>query len=163
MPFAESAPAPAPVSGPAGKRTTTGHRDRRGRGMRGPGFRAGPLAPHGVPAQLSRRERFDALALATMDDLQVRWPTELGTTELAVEEVPFLPDHWTAETVPLASYVPPTAQAPARVVLFRQPIERRAEARTELEGLVLMVLVEQVAEALGVPPEEVHPDYEDDD
>jgi hypothetical protein len=131
--------------------------------MRGPALRPGPLAPHGVPAQLTGRERFDAVALATMRDLAARWPVELGSTELAVEEVPLLPDHWTAETVPLASYVPATAQSPARVVLFRRPIEHRVETRADLEALVLTVLVEQVAEVLGIAPEEVHPGYEDED
>jgi len=131
--------------------------------MRGPAFRPGPLAPRGVPAQLTGRERFDALALATMGDLQARWPAELATTELAVEEVPMLPDHWTAETVPLASYLPATGQALARVVLFRRPIEHRVETRTDLEALVLTVLVEQVAEVLGVAPEDVHPGYDDED
>ncbi len=130
--------------------------------MRGPGLRPGPRAPEGVPAQRTRREQFDALALATMGDLEARWPSELAATELAVEEVPLLPDHWAAETVPLASYVAPTAKSPARLVLFRQPIEHRAETRTDLAALVLTVLVEQVAEVLGVPPEDIHPDYEED-
>ena len=114
-----------------------------------------------MPAQETRRERFDAIALAVMQDLELRWPVQLATTELAVEEVPLLPDHWEAETVPLASYVEPTARTPGRLVLFRQPIEHRAETRTELEALVLTVLVEQVAEVLGIPPEEVHPGYEE--
>lgn len=127
--------------------------------MRGPALRPGPWAPDGVPALRTRRERFDGLALATMRDLEGRWPVELAETELAVEEVPMLPDHWAAETVPLASYAPATAQAPARVVLFRQPIEHRAETSTDLEALVLTVLVEQVAEILGLPPEDVHPGY----
>lgn len=130
--------------------------------MRGPGLRPGPLAPQGVPAQQNPRERFDELALVAMRDLQARWPDELASTELAVEEVPLLPDHWTAETVPLASYVAATPKAPARMVLFRRPIEHRAETRTDLEVLVLTVLVEQVAELLGVAPEEIHPDYDDE-
>lgn len=102
------------------------------------------------------------MALVAMRDLQARWPGELATTELAVEEVPLLPDHWAAETIPLTSYVAATAKTPARMVLFRRPIEHRAETRTDLEVLVLTVLVEQVAEVLGVAPEEIHPDYEDE-
>jgi hypothetical protein len=45
-------------------------------------------------------------------------------------------------------------------VLFRRPIEHRAESRIDLEALVLTVVVEQLADYLGVPPEDVHPDYE---
>ena len=33
-------------------------------------------------------------------------------------------------------------------------------AVADLEALVLTVVVEQLAEVLGVPPEDVHPDYE---
>ncbi|HET8561095.1 MAG TPA: metallopeptidase family protein [Marmoricola sp.] len=115
-----------------------------------------------MPARHTRRERFDRIALATMREFELRWPAQLATTELAVEEVPLLPEHWAAETVPLASYVEPTARTPGRIVLFRQPIEHRAESRTDLEALLLTVLVEQVAEILGIPPEEVHPGYEEE-
>lgn len=128
--------------------------------MRGPAVVAGPLAPDGVPAQHTRRERFDAAALAVMRQLELRWPAELATTQLAVEEVPLLPDHWAAETVPLSSYVAASGDAPPRLVLFRRPIEHRVEGRTELDALLLTVLVEQLAEVLGIPPEEVHPDYD---
>jgi predicted Zn-dependent protease with MMP-like domain len=141
-------------------------RDRHGRGLRGPAFgpptRPNDPAATGVPAQRTAGERFDALALAAMQEIELRWPVQLATTELAVEEVPLLPDHWTAETVPLSTYVAATDRSPARLVLFRRPIEHRAESRTDLEALVLTVLVEQVAEVLGLPPEDVHPDYEAD-
>jgi predicted Zn-dependent protease with MMP-like domain len=139
-------------------------RDRHGRGLRGPEF--GPaagtrdLAVDGVPAQRSPGERFDALALAVMEELWQRFPDELRHVQLGVEEVPLLPDTWTVDTVPLASYVASTGDAPARVVLLRRPLEHRAESRADLEALVLTVLVEQVAEVLGLPPEDVHPDYD---
>ena len=45
-------------------------------------------------------------------------------------------------------------------MLFRRPLEHRAETLVDLEALVLTVVVEQLAEVLGVPPEDVHPDYE---
>ncbi|HEY6935365.1 MAG TPA: metallopeptidase family protein [Marmoricola sp.] len=156
MPSGESSRQPADVA--AGARRG---RDRRGRGMRGPGLQPGSWAPDGVPAQRTRRERFDALALAAMEEIELRWPVQLATTELAVEEVPLLPDHWAAETVPLSTYVAASGRSPARLVLFRRPIEHRAEGRTDLEALVLTVLVEQVAEVLGIPPEEVHPGYQE--
>ena len=80
--------------------------------------------------------------------------------QLGVEEVPLLPDTWDTDSVPLASYVAPAQGQPGRVVLLRRPIEHRAETRADLEALLLTVLVEQVAEVLGLPPEDVHPDYE---
>ena len=62
--------------------------------------------------------------------------------------------------MPLASLVPATRSTPPRLVLFRRPIEHRAESRADLEALVLTVVVEQLADYLGVPAEDVHPDYE---
>jgi hypothetical protein len=139
-------------------------RDRHGRGPRGPAF--GPAtrptdpAPAGVPAQRSASERFDALALTVMEELWERFPDELRDIQLGVEEVPLLPETWGRDTVPLASYVAAAHGQPGRVVLLRRPIEHRAGTRADLEALLLTVLVEQVAEVLGLPPEDVHPDYE---
>jgi hypothetical protein len=124
---------------------------------------AGPLAPRGVPAHRSHGERFDSLAVAVLDDIEQRWEGELPPLDLAVEEIPLLPNDWSADRVPLGSLVPATPTARARIVLFRRPIEHRAEGQAELAAVVLAVLVDQVAELLGVPPTEVHPDYPADD
>ena len=121
----------------------------------------GPALP-GVPANRSRSERFDQLALDMMDELWERFPEELGHVQLGVEEVPFLPGSWSDDSVPLSTYVEARRGQPARIVLLRRPIERRAQTRAELEAIVLTVLVEQVADVLGLPPESVHPDYESD-
>ena len=135
-------------------------RDRRGRGMRGPEVVAGPLTPDGVPAMHSRREDFDSIVLTVVHRLEDRWHRELGLIEFAVEETPMLPDDWAAATVPLASLVRGWGPQPTRLVLFRRPIELRCETRSELSALVLTVLVEQVSELLGHPPEEIDPRYD---
>ncbi len=124
---------------------------------------AGPLAPGGVPGHRTRGERFDALAVAVLDDIEQRWESELPPVDLAVEEIPMLPPDWSADRVPLGSLVPATTTARARIVLFRRPIEHRAEGSAELAAVVLAVLVDQVADLLGVPPADVHPDYPADD
>jgi predicted Zn-dependent protease with MMP-like domain len=128
--------------------------------MRGPTF--GDGAPRGrVPAHLTPRERFDRVALEVMADVESRWPDELAVVELAVEDIPPLPHTWVAPRVPLGSLVPPTVTTPPRLVLYRRPIEHRAETQADLEALVLTVVVEQMADYLGVPAEDVHPDYEE--
>jgi hypothetical protein len=135
-------------------------RDRRGRGRRGPDFLPGaPLGP--VPAHLTRRELFERVAVEVMSDVESRWTEELAPVELAVEDIPVLPHTWVAPRVPLASLVPATATTPPRLVLFRWPIEHRADSRANLEALVLTVVVEQLADYLGVPAEDVHPDYDE--
>ena len=143
-------------------RRTGSTRDRRGRGMRGPAVLAGPLTPEGAPRTRSNRDRFDAIVLDVVDALERRWADELGLVEFAVEETPMLPGDWTAATVPLASVVRGKGDEPTRLVLFRRPIELRAETPTDLGALILTVLVEQVSELLGRRPEEVDPRYEAD-
>lgn len=138
-------------------------RDRRGRGMRGPAFMPGELARHGVPARRRPYERFDAIALGVMNELWDRFPEALAPVQLGVEEVPMLPEAWSTEAVPLASFANAQGDQPARVILLRKPIEHRARNRDDLEALIFTVLVEQIAEVLGIDPEEVHPEYRDKD
>ena len=114
-----------------------------------------------MPVHLTGRERFDQVAVEVMSDVESRWTEELAAVELAVEDIPTLPSTWVAPRVPLASFVPGTPLVPPRLVLFRRPIEHRADTRADLEALVLTVVVEQVADYLGVPADEVHPDYEE--
>jgi hypothetical protein len=128
--------------------------------MRGPAFADTPLAPGGVPARRTPAEHFDQVALRIMRAVVGRWTDRLGDVELAVEEVPLIPAHWTSSTVPLSSYAEPTSVGRPRLVLFRRPIEHRADGLAELEALLLTVIVEQVAEVLGLPAEDVLPGYE---
>jgi predicted Zn-dependent protease with MMP-like domain len=130
--------------------------------MRGEAVLPGPLTPRGVPARRTRRDRFDAIVLDVVQALEERWSDELGLVEFAVEEVPVVPADWSAATVPLASVVRGSGEQPTRLVVFRRPIELRCEGTAELGALVLTVLVEQVSELLGRPPEEVDPRYEGD-
>lgn len=123
----------------------------------------GPLSPVGVPSARSRRGRFDDLVLGVVQEIEERWHRELGLVEFAVEEIPWVPEDWSAETVPLASLVRGSGTTPTRLVLFRRPIELRSETRGDLSAMVLTVLVEQLSELLGKPPEEIDPRYDPGD
>ncbi|HSX66734.1 metallopeptidase family protein [Nocardioides sp.] len=142
-------------------------RDRRGRGMRGPGVM--PAWAGGVrsmPARPTTRERFDDVVLAIADAIDGRWERELrsvGSLEYAVEDTPLLPEGWAHESIPLASMVRGTAGHPHRLVLFRRPIEHRAPEREDLEALVFTLVVENVADLLGLPAEDIDPRYRPDD
>ncbi len=105
-------------------------------------------------------ERFDELALGIVTGIDLRWQDQLGLVEYAVEDAPQLPDDWESDQVPLSSLVRGSGATPTRLVLFRRPIEHRAESRADLEALLLTVVVEQVAELLGIDPERVDPRYE---
>jgi predicted Zn-dependent protease with MMP-like domain len=133
-------------------------RDRHGRGLRGPEILPRQL---GTPERPTARERFDALVLGVVEEIEARWSARLGLVEYAVEDAPQIPDDWSAETVPLSSLIRGQGTQPTRIVVFRRPIEHRCESREDLEALVLTVVVEQVAELLGIPAEEVDPRYDD--
>ena len=115
------------------------------------------------PELRTARERFDDLALGIVTDIDERWQDRLGLVEYAVEDAPQVPDDWDSGTVPLSSLVRGSGADPTRLVLFRRPIEHRCETRTDLEAMVLTVVVEQVAELLGIDAELVDPRYDSDD
>lgn len=129
-------------------------RDRRGRGLRG------AVVPASLPAYRTRGERFDELVLRAVERLEKRWSSQLEGTEFAVEEVPpSQPAPWEHGGVPLGRYFPADAGLPARIVVYRRPVETRAVDEADLFDLVRDVLVEQVAHLLGHPPEDVDPGY----
>jgi predicted Zn-dependent protease with MMP-like domain len=114
-----------------------------------------------VPTRRTRRERFDDIALAIVTDIDARWQSRLGLIEYAVEESPDIPKEWTVEDhIPLGSLERGSGATPARLVIYRRPIEHRCQTRSEVEAMVLMVVVEQVADLLGIAAEDVDPRYQ---
>jgi hypothetical protein len=115
----------------------------------------GPLSS-GWTAE-SPRDEFDDLVLQHVERLVQRWPGELTDVEFGTEDVPALPDDWGDEPAPLGAVTPPRPDAPARVVVFRRPVELRAKTSGEQSALVHEILVEHVAELLGRDPEDIDP------
>jgi predicted Zn-dependent protease with MMP-like domain len=136
------------------------NRDRHGRGLRG------SLYPSTLPAASTRAERFDALVLTALEPIEARWRTELTKLDIAVDDVPDVRGDdatiaadgtLTDAGVPLARLVPAGVDrrglpTKARIVLFRRPLEARARDGADLADLVHHVLVDQVANYLGVDP-----------
>ncbi|MEG3614531.1 MULTISPECIES: metallopeptidase family protein [Isoptericola] len=130
-------------------------RDRRGRGLRG------PLVPPGLPGHRTRAERFDDTVLAAVESIERRWPA-VGRAEFGVEDVPPSdPAPWESRGVPLGRLFPAEAGQPARVVVYRRPVETRAVDPEDLADLVHEVVVEQVAHLLARTPEEIDPRFGD--
>ena len=117
----------------------------------------GPLSPAGVPLQASRSEQFDALVLDLVEELTLRWETELRGVEFGVEEVPLLPADWQAPAAPLAALVRGTPATPTRIVVFGLPVQPRASTPAEPERVAREALVERVAELLGREPDDIAP------
>jgi predicted Zn-dependent protease with MMP-like domain len=132
-------------------------RDRHGRGLRG------RLVPASVPLARTRSEIFDDLVLDTVEALERRYSKELADVEFAVEDVPpdlnvYDSDVLEDGEVPLARLQPARPGQPetaARIVLYRRPLELRASHRDDLADLVHDVIIEQVANLLGVDPDEI--------
>lgn len=125
----------------------------------------GPIAPPQVPLAASRAEAFADLVQDSVERLERRWP-QLAEIDFLVQEVPRLdaPDNptWNDEAVPLGGTVPARDGRRARVVVYRRPVEIRTKGRDERAALVHEVVVEQVADLLGLTPETVDPRYGED-
>lgn len=119
--------------------------------------------PATVPLSRTRAEIFDDLVLDTVEGLERRYAKELARVEFAVEDVPpelnvYDSDVLEDGDVPLARLLPGRPGrhgVPARIVLYRRPLEFRAADRDDLADLVHDVIIEQVANLLGVDPEDL--------
>jgi hypothetical protein len=117
-------------------------RDRHGRGVRG------SLTPGTAVAS------FDQSVRMAVQELLETWSTSLSGVEFAVAEVP--PE---STEVVLSQSLPGEESFPTRIVLFRRPIELRATTPDELDALVFDVIVEEVADFLGIDPADVDERY----
>ncbi len=146
-------------------------RDRHGRGLRG------PLLPPSVPAFRSRSDAFDRAAMNAYADLDALWHDALTGLDLAVDDIPRMlprdpesvqwPDEVTADgPVPLARLIAAGIDAAGRptraqLILFRRPIELRAHDDAELPEILREVLIQQLANYLGIDEQTVEDGPED--
>jgi len=101
---------------------------------------------------------FDDYVRAGIARLSGRWGRQLGAIEVAVEEVPQSDGAPWEGGVVLGRAFPASHGLPARIVLYRRPIEARAPV-AETGVTVLDVLVEELAHLLGRDPGEIDPGY----
>jgi predicted Zn-dependent protease with MMP-like domain len=119
-----------------------------------------------VPLWRSRSDRFDDLVRDAINDLEQRWSRELDGVEFAVEDVPppgtgfdegVVADETAGGPVPLGRLLLGDRQNPSRVVVYRRPLEARASDRADLGELIHEVVVDQVAQLLGLDPDVIDP------
>ena len=118
---------------------------------------AAGIPPH-LPGYRTRREQFDDLVADSGAALAERFPRRLAHLQVLVEEVPPTdPAPWEDATVLLGRALPPSREHPARVIVYRRPIQTRCADDLELETLVRQVLSEQIGSLLHIEPEDVDP------
>ncbi|MEV6969552.1 metallopeptidase family protein [Hamadaea sp. NPDC051192] len=111
----------------------------------------------------TKAEIFDDLVLDTVEGLERQYSKELAGVEFAVEDVPpdlnvYDSDVLEDGSVPLARLLPGRPGrhgVPPRIVVYRRPLEFRAGDRDDLAELVRDVVVEQVANLLGMSPDDI--------
>jgi len=94
--------------------------------------------------------------------LGLRWGRELARVAFSVEEVPKV-EPWFDGPVPLGATVPGDGKGSVRIVVYRRPVEARASGDAERARLIRDLLVEEVADLLGLSPESVDPSYDSPD
>lgn len=122
----------------------------------------GELLRQGSPGSRSRSERFDGYVLDAVARLEPRWGEALVDVDVAVELVPPSdPGAWEEQVAPLGRVFPAEDGHAARLVVYRRPVEARAD--DDLPRLVHEVVVEQVAALLARSPEEIDPSVAEED
>jgi predicted Zn-dependent protease with MMP-like domain len=112
----------------------------------------------------TRTEQFDELVLDAASRMERRAGKALGDVEFAVEDVPPSdPAPWEHSDVPLGRLFASQGTMPARIVVYRRPVETRSTDPRELAALINDVVVEQVAALLGVDPRDLDAGYDPDD
>lgn len=137
-------------------------RDRHGRGLRGPLAAPNPLTGAPMPLRIATRgvETFTACVRASVARIEVACPRALVGLDIGFEDVPTVTGGW-VDQVPLASArsARPSAggMQNGQIVLYRRPIEHRANTRKELAALVHRTVLEQLSAITGIDTDELDP------
>jgi predicted Zn-dependent protease with MMP-like domain len=124
--------------------------------------------PARVPIAASQADRFDRIASEAVEHVEHRWRDELAGVEFAVDLVPgdevdaahpALNGAIESGGVLLAQILPGRGRTPTHIVLYRKPIELRARNLEDLEDLVHDIVVQVIANYLGIEPDVVDPGF----
>ncbi|MES8200657.1 metallopeptidase family protein [Cutibacterium acnes] len=135
-------------------------RNRHSRGQRGP-----VVLPRSYGGRIDRvdpthAEFFTACLTQAVQQVHMSCPGILDNVVVGAEDVPTMPD-WTEGRVPLSSAVDGSEHSPAKIVIYRRPLELRMASRRGLAILVHRTLVEQLSALTGTPVETIDPSIDD--
>ncbi|BAQ31496.1 metallopeptidase family protein [Bifidobacterium scardovii] len=133
---------------------TSIYRNRHGRGVRTPMFGTR------LPRYRTRSGMFDDMMAAQIRRLDAAWPELVRPLQFAVEDVPpSQPAPWEAKPNFNSQYFPASHGIPARIVLYRMPLQSLARDRADLQLLIRDEIVARIADLYGRHPEEIDPDW----
>lgn len=124
--------------------------------------------PPGVPIAASPADRFDRIASDAVEHVEHRWRDQLADVEFLVDLVPAgevdaadprMDGAIESGGVLLAQILPGRGRTRSHIVLYRKPIELRARSIEDLEDLVHDVVVQIIANYLGIEPDVVDPGF----
>lgn len=111
-----------------------------------------------LPRYRTRTGMFDDMVAAQVRRLGQAWPELIRPLQFAVEDVPPSdPTPWQTEPNMTSQCFPASHGIPARVVLYRMPLQTEAPTKLELQLAVRDELVARIAELYGRRPEEIDP------
>ena len=130
------------------------YRNRHGRGTRTPMF--GTRLPH----YRTRSGMFDDMVAAQIRRLNGAWPQFVQSVQFAVEDVPpSQPAPWEDHPELNSQCFPASHGVPARIVLYRMPIQAVARSRMDMQLVIRDEVVARLADLFGRRPEEIDPDW----
>ncbi len=112
--------------------------------------------------QATRQQAFTDAVTDAIERIAQTYPGGLTGVDVGVEEVPHLASMFSGDRVPLAISVEATSLRPAQIIVYRRPLEHRADGRRELRDIVHRTLVEQLAALTAQNVRDIDPSLDDD-
>lgn len=113
-----------------------------------------------LPRYRTRSGMFDDMVAAQIRRLNGAWAELIRPLQFAVEDVPPSdPAPWESRQHRSSQCFAAGYGIPARVVLYRMPIQARSRSRLDMQLIIRDELVARISELYGRRPEEIDPEW----
>jgi hypothetical protein len=113
-----------------------------------------------IPRYRTKAGRFDGAVVAQLKRLHQAWPQLIESIQCAVEDVPPSdPLPWEDNSVARSRAFPAEHGQPARIVVYRRPIESMARDTFDLQLILRDEIVSRLADLSGKHPEDIDPGW----
>lgn len=134
------------------------YRNAHGRGTRTPQFGVR------LPRYRTRAGFFDDITASQIKRLNAAWPELVEPVQFAVEDVPpSEPAFWEGRRGLTSRAFPSGRGIPARIVLYRMPLQMHHPDREDLQWAIHDELVLRLAQLYGRRPSQIDPQWDQDE